>query len=486
MKRLSVIFLAVITLLATTRGAVHAARKPWQRRPGVVLYQLKADASSAQHSAFARTIARRPIGEDEEDLAQDLLNTGAVVYAEPDYLMPAAALPNDPGFPAQWHHSAIHSQAAWDITTGATSVIVAVCDTGIDATHPDLAANMALPGYNSADGTTNTSPVADHGTGVAGVIDASGNNGAGGAGVAWNVKILPVRVTNNADASAWCSDMSAGVMWAADHGAKVINLSYDITGCPNTINTAAQYAKGRGAVTFVAAGNDGIDLSGFFPPSHAFILVGATDSSGQRTSFSNFGSPIDLVAPGVSIYTTFPGTVYAGGTGTSFSAPMSAGVAALLFSLNPAWTPDQIRLLTLAAARPASVQNGFGQLDAAAAVASARDVLAGAPMPVLPGKPGSGSTQGNPDLNAILAYPNPWRADRHAGIPLILDNLTADSAVKIFTLSGYLVRTLTTVQNKASWDLKNDSGDFAASGLYIYSVNDSQGHQTQGKIAIIR
>ena len=361
------ILLTVIALVLTCSWA-QAARKPWDRRPGVILYQLKNEATPVQRSALAgaisayrtnaapsastarshQTLAYASAGRDEEDLAADLMKTGAVVYAEPDYLMSPAAIPNDPGYSAQWHHAAIHSAAAWDITQGANSVIVAVCDTGVEASHPDLAANIDLPGFNSADGTANTNPVASHGTEVTGIIDAVGNNGVGVAGVAWNVKVLPVRVSNNADGSAWCSDMSTGIEWAADHGAKVINLSYDITGCPQTIDAAARYAQERGAVSFVAAGNSGLNLSGTFPLEHAFFLVGATDSSGERPTFSNYGQPVDLVAPGVAIYSTIPGNTYAYGTGTSFAAPIAAGVAALLFSLNPSWSPAQIRVLLLA------------------------------------------------------------------------------------------------------------------------------------------
>ena len=169
---------------------------------------------------------------DEEDLADDLMKTGAVEYAEPDYLMPVAAVPNDPGYPSQWYHAAIHTPAAWDSTHGASAVKVALCDTGVDATHPDLAANLALPGYNAVDGSTNTAPIADHGTAVAGIIDALGNNGQGGAGITWNTTLLPVRVSNYSDGSAWCSDMAAGVRWAADHGARVINLELRHYGMP--------------------------------------------------------------------------------------------------------------------------------------------------------------------------------------------------------------------------------------------------------------
>ena len=504
MKKTLSAWIGLISLLGSA-APLQAARKPWDRRPGVILYQLKPEATAAQRSAFAgvfsgsranaapassshRAMAFSSTGRDEEDLAQDLMKTGAVAYAEPDYLMPFAASPNDPGLASQWYHSAIHSQAAWDITTGASSVIVAVCDTGVDTAHADLTANLLLPGYNSVDGTSNIAPVADHGTAVAGIIGAVGNNGIGGAGMAWHIKILPVRVSNNADGSAWCSDMASGIDWAANQGAKAINLSYDVTGCPNTIDAAAQYAKAKGAVTFVAAGNSSVNLSATsFPVTHTFILAGATDSSGQRASFSNYGTPIDLVAPGVSIYAPVPGNSYAYGSGTSFSAPVSAGIAALLFSLSAAWTPDQIRLFMLATAQPIGAMNGYGRVDAFSALSAAKTVLAGGPMPSLPSTPGASSGQGLSDLNSMLVYPNPWRADRHgSGVPIIFDSVTADSTVKIFTMSGYLVRTLSPASGKASWDLKNDSGEMVASGIYLYSVADGHGNKLQGKLAIIR
>ena len=499
-------FLIVIGLLLTCSW-VQAERRHWSRRPGVVLYQLKSDATATQRSALDGAVSRHRMGkthpastthshqsmafattgQDEEDLAAELVKTGAVQYAEPDYLMPVAAVPNDPGFPSQWYHQAIHSESAWNITKGANGVVVAVCDTGVDASHPDLSANLSLPGYNTADGSANTAPVAEHGTAVAGIIDAAGNNGIGGAGVAWNVKVLPVRVSNNADGSAWCSNMAAGIEWASDHGAKVINLSYDITGCPRTIDAAAQYAKGKGAITFVAAGNGGLNLSGTsFPATHAFLLVGATDNSGQRATFSNYGPPIDLVAPGVSIYAPLPGNTYAYGTGTSFSAPISAGIAALLLSLSSAWTPDQIRVFMLATAQPAGLTNGYGQVDAYASLSAAKAVLAGGPMPSLPGTPGAALSQGLSNLSSMLVYPNPWRSDKHSAVPVVFDSLTGDSTVKIFTISGYLARSLSPTSGKATWDLKNDSGELVASGIYLYSVTDGHGDKSQGKLAVIR
>lgn len=476
------VFFAVLPTVA------HAARKPWRRRPGVVLYQWKSGVPMAQRAHAMQVVAAATAApRDEEDIAADLLKSGAVDYAEPDYLMPVAAVPNDPGYSSQWYHDAIHTPTAWDSTTGAAGVTVAVCDTGVDATQPDLIGNMALPGYNAVDSSTDTTPVADHGTAVAGIIGALGDNHQGIAGVAWHVKVLPVRVSDYPDGSAWCSDMANGVQWAADHGAKVINLSYDITGCPNTMNAAAQYAKDKGALTFIAAGNSGTPLAGSFPTTHAFVLVGATDSNNAAASFSNYGPAIDVMAPGVSIYAPLPGNSYAYGTGTSFASPMAAGVAALLASLNTGWTPDQLRTLMLASAHyTGRVQDGYGLIDAGAAVTTANHVLAGGAWPTLEA-PGGTTAASDGALDKVLVYPNPWRNDRHgAGTPIVLSGLTDNATVKLFTVSGYLIRTLTASDGKVTWDLKNDSGDPAASGLYIYSITDSQNHQQQGKLSIIR
>ena len=118
----------------------------------------------------------------------------------------------------------VNSPGAWGYTTGNSSILVAVCDTGIDATHPDLLPNLHLPGFNVVDGNTDTAPVAPHGTEVAGILGAVGNNNVGVTGMNWGVQILPVRITDNSDTTAWCSSMASGIEWAADQGAKVINL----------------------------------------------------------------------------------------------------------------------------------------------------------------------------------------------------------------------------------------------------------------------
>lgn len=499
---------ALLLLFCPYSRGLASARKPWIRRPGVLLYHLKEDASNDQKFAAARIIATgHPLSAralqapksfqsialaaagSEEEMAESLRASGAVDFAEPDYLMPAAAaVPDDPQYSSQWHHQIINSPGAWSYSTGNTSILVAVLDTGVDAAHPDLASNLSLPGFNVVDQSTNTDPVASHGTEVAGVLGAVGNNNLGVAGMDWAVKILPVRITDNPDTTAWCSDMGNGIEWAADHGAKVINLSYDTTGCPGTIEAASQYARSRGALVVVAAGNSAMDLSGQFPSSNSFVLVGATDFSDQRAIFSNYGAPVLLGAPGSTILTTQPGG-YGTDSGTSFSAPLVAGVAALIYSLNPSWTPAVVENLILATAKSlGAISMGYGRIDAGAALAAAQNCLAG--NCAVPGSPGANpqpATVTASDMAAVRAFPNPWRSDKHVAIPMTIDNLAAASEVKIFTVSGRSVRRLSAdATGAAAWDLNNDSGDHVASGIYLYLVKNSSGQTSHGKLVVIR
>ncbi|MBN9420100.1 MAG: S8 family serine peptidase [Candidatus Eremiobacteraeota bacterium] len=277
----------------------------------------------------------------EQSLCEQLMASGAVEFAEPDYLLPVSYLPNDPYIGQQWALPKISAPAAWDLTRGKSSVTVAVCDTGVLSTHPDLSGNLVLPGFNSVDGSDNIVPIHPHGTMVSGCIAASANNGQGVAGVAFGVRVLPVRVSNKADGSAYLSDMANGVRWAADHGARVINLSYGGAQYA-TIDQAAQYARTKNSLLFMAAGNDGQDISSSYPDYPSFVLVGATNSSDARSSFSNYGTAIDMVAPGESIVTTTLNNGYASVSGTSFASPITAAGAALMLSANPNLTVTQL------------------------------------------------------------------------------------------------------------------------------------------------
>ena len=264
--------------------------------------------------------------------------------------------------------------AASKVSSSATAngVVVAVIDTGVDASHPDLS-GVVLPGYD-ANTQTAMNPSTDsqwHGTFVSGIIAAKADNNQFGRGVAPGALILPVKVC---DATGSCpsDSVARGVLWATANGAKVINMSLGSAYASSAILAAVQDAEARGVVVVAAAGNAGSSAPQY-PASFANVLsVGAVDQQGLRASFSSYGSNVDLAAPGVSLFSTFSTTASTSGwgsaSGTSFSSPMVAGAIALIASRNPTWGTTQLRdrVLTTASAGPADL--GGKSLDVAAAI----------------------------------------------------------------------------------------------------------------------
>jgi len=249
-------------------------------------------------------------------------------------------IPNDPGFASQWHLKNIWAPSGWDVNTGSTSGVIAVIDSGVDSTHPDLSPNL-VAGYNFLSNNTNTNDVQEHGTAVAGAAAAAGNSGIGVAGVSWKNKIMPL-VVLNASNVATVADVSEAIIYAADHGAKVINLSLAFTTSSTTMTNAINYAWNKGLVIVAAAGNYNTSTP-YYPAANANVIsVGATDQSNLKTSFSNFGNWIDVVAPGIDIYTTRKGGGYWWCYGTSLATPQVAALAALAFSVNPGLTNAQV------------------------------------------------------------------------------------------------------------------------------------------------
>ncbi|MCK5218566.1 S8 family serine peptidase, partial [bacterium] len=400
------------------RGVVQASRhssasqtfkkkKIFPRRPGVVIYKLKPFVAQSKRNKLKSLLAKHSAtkidmhpklnlkfahfpgkSKSEEELCVELMATGILEFCEPDYLVCPAFEPNDPKYfntylqkYTQWHHPKIGSPAAWDITVGVPEVKVGLCDSGIDSMHEDLKAIILLPGYNSVDGSQNTSDILGHGTKVAGCLNAVGNNSKGVAGMCWRTRIIPVRITNSTDGRAYHSDIAEGIRWAAANGARVINLSYR-AGYSSTVNSAANYARTLGALTFVGAGNDAENINGW-PDFSGFVLVGATDSDDFRTSISNYGTPIDVMAPGDFIYTTaacIDGgfACYSQGYGTSMASPITAGLAALIYSLNISFTPQQVEqfIFSTAIDMGDSSKYGHGRINAAAAVQKANSSLA--------------------------------------------------------------------------------------------------------------
>lgn len=244
-------------------------------------------------------------------------------------------IPNDPGYSKQWYLPNISAPAGWDIQTGSSTIIIASIDTSVDSNHQDLVGKLAL-GFS-------WQPTGDsrHGTYIAGVAAASADNGLGVTGVSWGSKLMPLDVGKDT-AGFFYADMAAAFVYAADNGARVITTSLAAGCCSSTIESAVNYAWNKGSLITAAAGNQGSSAV-LMPALYAnAISVGATDSNDTKASWSNFGK-IDVVAPGVGIYTTADGNSYQSVSGTSLSTPMVAGLAALVWSQNPTLTNLQVR-----------------------------------------------------------------------------------------------------------------------------------------------
>ncbi|MBI4817903.1 MAG: S8 family serine peptidase [Deltaproteobacteria bacterium] len=269
-----------------------------------------------------------------------VLERHRVELAEVDELIPPAFVPNDPQYPSQWHHALMGAPAAWDLATG-EGVVTAICDSGVDGSNADL---RLVPGWNVVSDSDDSSPVNWHGTSVAGTAAAIGNNGASSAGVAFGSAIMPLRVTNLTSGAAYFSHIATAINWAADHGAKTAVVAYQGAACSELIRTAADYMRDRGGIVVVAAGNSGAQID--CGHTSSLVVVSATDPLDHKPSWSTFGDLVDLAAPGESIVTT-----YGGGTaslsGTSFSAPIVAGVLGMIWDANPSLTPVEARSILI-------------------------------------------------------------------------------------------------------------------------------------------
>lgn len=443
-----------------------------------------------------------------EQLARDIAAADPnVEYAEPDRILQAQFTPNDTQYGQQWHYfeatGGLNLPAAWDKSTG-TGVVVAVIDTGYRP-HADLAANI-LPGYdfiidtavsNDGNGRDNNpqdpgdavvagecgtgSPAQDessswHGTHVAGTIAAVTNNGSGVAGVAYNAKVVPVRVLGKC--GGYTSDIADGIVWASGgtvasvpanaNPARVINMSLGGSGaCDTTSQNAITSARSRGTVVVVAAGNSNANAANFSPAScSGVITVAATNRSGGRAYYSNYGSIVAVAAPGGDVRTssangilstlnagtTAPGAdSYAYYQGTSMATPHVVGVVALMLAKNPALTPDEVatRLKASTRAFPATCsQCGTGIVDASAAV----DAAGGTTTPPTTGN----EVEPNNSTSAAQA---------------VTKGTTISGTISSSTDTDYFKVTVAAGASLASTLTPNSTSDY---DLYVYNSGGTQ------------
>ena len=375
----------------TPKFRSHTTTEP-EFEPNAVLVKFKAKASATARKATAsklRTTTEAPVGRDVvkltgADSAPDLLKKAkadpAVELASLNYRRRISAIPNDEFYRLDQHAYLTTSRVAqaWDLSKTTGGQVVAVLDTGVDAGHPDLVGHL-VPGFNAT--SPRRGPIDDHGHGTMtlGIIAAGANNGVGVAGVGWNAKAMPVKVLAS-DGSGYDADIAEGIDWAVAHGAKVINMSLGGPGNDPVLGAAVQRAIDAGIVVVAASGNDGNAVPSYPAAYPGVIAVGATDETGTLTDFSNYGSHVDIAAPGRNILSTGPRSLTPSGwlpywycTGTSCSSPIVAGVAALVKNKWPTLSPAQVeqRLKVLsrdAGPRGTDPYYGAGNLDAYAAL----------------------------------------------------------------------------------------------------------------------
>jgi serine protease len=372
--------------------------------------------STSRFAGFKRL--RIPKGKTVADMVEIYKNNPNVEYAEPNFIASAFTIPNDPLYGYQWHldnavHGGINMEAAWDISQG-SSVIVAVVDTGVAyedyevpgtpigrsgklsistvyAQAPDLASTLFVPGYDFVNDDEHANDDEGHGTHVTGTIAQSTNNGLGVAGVAFNAAIMPVKVLDSSGSGTY-DDIADGIYFAADNGAKVINLSLGGSSGSITLEQALAYAHNAGVTIVCASGNDGAANTVSYPAAYDdyCIAVGATRYDEAVAYYSNRGASLDLTAPGGDTSIDQNGDGYVDGVlqqtfgssptdfgywfyqGTSMATPHVSGVAALLIA-NGAATPAEVREALQATAEDKGSAGwdpdyGWGIVDAAAAL----------------------------------------------------------------------------------------------------------------------
>jgi subtilisin family serine protease len=343
-------------------------------------YQIKPLKAMPGNRWFSAHVSSDP---DWQAVKSGSLSFPGIDHIQPNYLNEFHIAPNDPLYTQQFHY-VTNTPQAWNMTTGSQTVLVGIVDSGVLADHADLTANIYInPNEIPDDGIDNdgngyiddwrgwdfadapeliNSAIGDyvdrdndptdenfHGTHVAGIVGAVGNNGIGIAGVAWNVKILPIRAgfrTTGGEGYLQDDDAAAAVIYAADMGCNVVNMSWGDANYSPIIGDACQYAYDMGVTLVASAGNNPGPYLSYPAKLSTVISVGAVNKTRNLAGFSSWGVDMDLVAPGEAVLSTYKlesDQLYFEQSGTSMSSPFVVGAVALLLSLHPGLTPEEVR-----------------------------------------------------------------------------------------------------------------------------------------------
>lgn len=374
LRRQSEAAVEVVRPAADAGGDVDAWLRRLRGEPGVQYV----------HENGATSILTAPDGEAQPSATAAATAEDAPATPSPAAKVAAAAVtkPNDPELAKQAYLNQIGAHKAWETAREQKDIVIALVDTGVDLDHPDLKDNL-VPGVNLVDPKKTPDDDNGHGTSVAGVIAAKGNNGIGVSGILWNAKIMPVKALDEwGDGTE--QDLGEGIMYAVKHGAKVVVLSVGLHRYSPYMQDIVNYAENQGVLLIAASGNDGVSMGGKaavkYPAAYPTVLaVGGVKSNGTPDERSNPGPELDLMAPW-HVYTTAVGGSYKKEEGTSMAAPQAAAAAALVIARHPDYKPYQVRELLRQTAKDigsagVDAASGYGllQIDRAVTASLKKD-----------------------------------------------------------------------------------------------------------------
>ncbi len=509
MKKLIIISILVLSVTAVSRSAKKtfftiSSGKTVRVVEGEILIKFKRGVKERAnfHKSMGVSMVREnkaigfekvkiPAGKSIEETIEKYQRSGKVEYAEPNYIYTAFKTPSDAGYSKQWGLRKINAPGGWDITTGG-NVTVAILDSGIDYNHEDIKGNMWInpdtssytaSGYEIQYDTYGWDFVNDdndpdddyfHGTHVAGIAGAVTDNGTGIAGTGWKSQLMAVKVIDSSGGGNVVNIID-GIIYAADNGADIINMSFGEWKESNTLKDAINYAYRKGVFQVAASGNS--DDYVLYPAADDNVMaVGATDENDNRASFSNYGTQLDVMAPGINIYSTIPDG-YDKYNGTSMASPFAAGLATLIISYweenNIYYIPRDIKNLIIygcddIGAYGRDDYTGHGRINAETSLTLARDGVV------------------KIDEEKSIVYPNPFNPEKNDALFIMpADTSEKIQELNIYDLAGEKVRTYSDGGKRIFWDGKNNDGKLCSSGLYYYYMATSAGSQ-KGKVTLLR